>query len=294
MEIREVHKDLVGAVKRFLANREGFRDSNDWEGLFSYPWKLEGYPYGYAILDEEKLAAFIGTIFSERIADGEKRVFCNLTTLFVEEEYRRQGLGSLVLKPILTRENLFITALSSGDVTRKIFEKFGFKFLDQEQIAIPVVPEVTSLVGKGRKGISITFEKSEIQKHLNPEDLKIFDDHCKLACKHFLIREEKTAQYCYGIATTNPLGRFRLLKGQWLNLCYLSDPAVFVRNLRFIKKDLWMEGRFFLLRYDKRLLPAGLSLMELKKKKTRQFKSKQLISGTVDNLYSELVTFNKY
>ena len=33
MEVREVHKDLVGAVKRFLANREGFRDSNDWEGL---------------------------------------------------------------------------------------------------------------------------------------------------------------------------------------------------------------------------------------------------------------------
>jgi hypothetical protein len=292
MVIREVNEELVEPIKKFLANREGFH--GDWDGLFNYSWKIGGYPYGYAILDEEKVAAFIGTIFSERTAGGEKRVFCNLTTWFVEEKYRPQRLGLLVLKPVLTMDNLCITALSPADVTTEILEKFGFKYLDQEQIAVPVVPEMASLIGKGKRGISITFKKSEIQKHLNPEDRKIFEDHCKLACKHFLLREDRTAQYCYGIATTAPLGRFRLLKGQWLNLCYLSDPAVFTRNFRFIKMDLWMEGRFLLLRYDARLLPASLSRMELKKKKTRQFKSKHMISGTVDNLYSELVTFNKY
>jgi hypothetical protein len=292
MVIREVHEELVETIKKFLANREGF--DGDWDGLFNYSWKMGGYPYGYAILVGEKVAAFIGTIFSERLAAGEKTVFCNLTTWFVEEQYRPQRLGLLVLKPILTKDNLCITALSPADVTREILETFGFKFLDQEQIAVPIIPEMSSLVGRGRKAVSISFEKNEVQKHLSPEELRIFEDHSQLACKHFLIRELGTGQYCYGIATTTPLGRLRLLRGQWLNLCYLSDPAVFVRTFRFIKKDLWSAGRFFFLRYDARLLPARLSRMESRKKKARQFKSNQLIPGIIDNLYSELVTFNKY
>ena len=292
MVIREVNDEMVEPIKQFLANREGFL--GDWDGLFNYSWKMRDYPYGYAILVKEKVAAFIGTIFSERITGGKKTVFCNLTTWFVEEEYRPQRLGLLVLKPILTRENLCITALSPADVTKEILAKFGFKFLDQEQIAVPIIPEMSSFVGKGRKAVSLSFEKGEVQKYLNPQELKIFEDHSQLACKHFLIKEVETGKYCYGIATTTPIGKFRLLKGQWLNLCYLSDPAVFMKNFRFIKKELWKEGRFILMRYDARLLPAGLSRMESRKKKARQFKSKQTIPGTVDNLYSELVTFNKY
>jgi len=292
MEIREVNSEMVEPIKRFLANREGFH--GNWDGLFNYSWKSERYPYGYAILDQEKVVAFIGTIFSERINNGEKKVFCNLTTWYVEEEYRPQRLGLLVLKPVLTKENLLITALSPAEATRQILEKFGFKFLDQEQVAIPVLPSLASFAGKGRKGVSIIFEKSKIPQHLNTEDQRIFEDHSELGCKHFVITEEQNQQYCYGIATATPLGRFRGLKGQWLNLCYLSNPAMFMRAFRFIKKDLWVEGRFLFLRYDARLLPARLSRMELRKKKTRQFKSKNSISGTIDNLYSELVTFNKY
>ena len=292
MEIREVHEDLIGAVKGFLANREGFRDSNDWEGLFSYPWKLEGYPYGYAILDEGKIVAFIGTIFSERLIEGKTRICCNMTTWFVEEEYRPRMLARLILNPIFKMNDLLITALTPSDLSRGILERLGFKFLDQEQIAIPIAPGILSLVSNLKKPLVI-FNGNGIEQHLDQENRKIFKDHTMLACKHFLIKENDTGEYCYGIATTTPLSKFRLLKGQWLSLCYLSDPIVFVRNFRFLKRDLWAR-RFFLLRYDKRLLPGNLSKIFMRRKKARQYKWKEAIPPRVDNLYSELVTFNKY
>src|SRR5215472_7868085 len=97
MKIVEVHDEMIGAVKQFLANRDGFHDANGWEGLFNYPWKLKGHPYGYAILDEDRIVAFAGTIFSERLIGGQKRICCNASTWFVEEEYRPRMLAILVL-----------------------------------------------------------------------------------------------------------------------------------------------------------------------------------------------------
>ena len=292
MEIREVHDELIEPVRKFLASREGFR--GNWDGLFNYSWKMAGYPYGYAILDQDKVAAFVGTIFSERISDGERSVVCNLTTWYVEDAYRHQRLGLLVLKPILARENLFITSLTPGEATRRILEQLGFQLLEGEQIVVPILPEMTSFLRKRRTGVSISFDKAQIREHLNPPERRILEDHSNLACRQFLINEESTGRHCYGVATTTPLGRFQFLNAQWLNLCYLSDPPLFARNFRFIARDLWLEGRFVLLRYDARLLPSRVSRMESRKPKTRQFKSARSSSPTLDNLYSELVTFNKY
>ncbi|HET8924019.1 MAG TPA: hypothetical protein VFN26_13605 [Candidatus Acidoferrum sp.] len=294
MEIREVHEDMTASVKKFLANREGFRDANDWDGLFNYPWKLQGYPYGYAIMDQEKMIGFLGTIFSERLIAGTTRICCNTTSWFVEEEYRAQMLALRLFAPLLKMKDLLITNLSPTDGAKKICENMGYEYLDQEQIAIPVLPGIASIWGSGRKRLVVSFERNEIQSHLNQEERKIFEDHCKLACTHFLLRDLPTGEYCYGIATTTPLGRLRTLRGQWLSLCYLSNASMFARNFRFIKKDLWIAGRFVALRYDARFLPGKLSRLAVRKKKTRQYKSKEPISWTVDNIYSELVTFNKY
>ena len=294
MQLREVHEEMIPLIKAFLANREGFRDANGWEGLFNYSWKLQGYPYGYAILDQERVVGFLGTIFSERVLDGAKRICCNTTSWFVEEEYRAQMVALRLFAPILKMKDLFITNLSPTDRATEICDRMGYQRLDDEQIAVPVIPEIASLLRNGRRRLLVSFERSEIQRHLNPEERRILEDHCNLACKHFLIKELRTGEHCYGIATAMPLGRFRILKGQWLNLCYLSNSELFARNFSFIKNDLLREGRFFLVRYDSRLLSRKLSRMALRRKKMRQYKSKELPSQTIDNIYSELVTFNKY
>jgi hypothetical protein len=292
-ELREVHEDSATTIKGFLSNREGF--AGNWDALFSYPWKVKDRPYGYAVFDGDKAAAFIGTMFSERVlANGSKETFCNFTTWFVEEEYRPQRLGLMVLRPVLTMKNVCVTALSPADTTRDILKQFGFLFLDVDQITVPILPGIASLISPGRAGCVLSFEKAEIEKYLGSHEREIFEHHKGLACIHFVVAEKGTGRYCYGIATSTPLGKFRALGARYLNICYLSDSQVFAKNFPSIKWKLWLEGRFVFLRYDARFLPSGLSRFESRTKKARQFKSSTLAPSTIDNLYSELVTFNKY
>jgi len=282
---------MIGAVKAFLANRDGFQDANNWDGLFNYPWKPEGLPYGYAILNQEKMVGFLGTIFSERLVEGKKRICCNTTSWFVEEEFRTQMQALRLFGPILRMKGLLITNMSPTDRAAEICERLGYKHLDGDQVVVPVLP---TLAFWTRKRLLVSFDPNEIREHLNSEEKKILGDHSGLACKHFLIKECHTGQYCYGIATTTRLRRLGRLKGQWLNLCYTSDAEVFRKNYRFLWREFWRQGRFFLVRYDSRLLPGRLSRIAMRMKKIRQYKSNEPVHSTIDNIYSELVTFNKY
>lgn len=292
MEIREVHEDLISAVKNFLADREGFRDANGWQGLFNYTWKLSGYPYGYVITEGDCILAFVGTIFSQRIIDGETRLFCNMNTWFVQEEYRSQMLALTILKPLLKLNDAIITALTPADLTVTVLERLGFKLLDEAQIAIPITPPLVPSIRVSSRPL-LLFDGPAIESHLGAEDRKIYRDHSSLACTHFLIKEASSEEYCYGIATTSLMRKLSFLGGKWLNVCYVSDARVFAENFPSFTRQLW-KRKFLGLCYDARLLPCDLSKAAIKRKKKRQYKWMHGSAGRVDNLYSELVTFNKY
>jgi acetoacetyl-CoA synthetase len=292
MEIREVHEDMIDAVKNFLADREGFRDLNGWKGLFNYGWKLPAYPYGYVITEGEEIVAFVGTIFSQRLIDGRDRICCNMNTWYVLEEYRPRMLALRILKPIISMNDVLITALSPGDLTVTVLERLGFKLLDEEQIAIPVTPAIFPAFARSQRPL-VLFDDPRIEQYLSEEDRTIFKDHAILECKHFLIRERQTERYCYGIATTSPMRKLSFLRAEWLNICYLSNPDIFAEYFRFFRTHL-LRRRFFALCYDARLIPKSVSRIFLRKKKKRQYRWKKGALVKVDNLYSELVTFNKY
>jgi hypothetical protein len=291
MVIREVHEDMIQPTKEFLAQQQEFGFSQDWEGLFRYRWKRKEYPYGYAAMDGDKMVGFIGTIYSERVIQGKKVPYCNMSTWVVDANYRSRLLGLFILERIFKMKDVFITSLTPSDSSRDVSEKMGFKLLESDQITIPILPRL-SLALNGNRLIS--FDVHEIRKHLGEEDQAIYEDHRDLACTHFLIKEKDTGLYCYGIGTSSILRRLRFLGAKWFNLCYVSNVGVFVRNFPYLRNCLWKRGKFMLLRYDSRLIPNRISSLEIKSKRARQFKSKEFNSCHVDNLYSELVTFNKY
>ena len=292
MEIREVRENLVGAVKNFLADREGFRDANGWQGLFNYSWKMPEYPYGYVVTEGDQILAFVGTIFSERVVDGRPRLYCNMNTWYVLEEYRPRMLALTVLKPMLRLKDVLLTALTPADLTVTVLERLGFKLLDEEQIAIPIRPPVFPTLRSAKPPL-VLFGDPAIEPHLRAEHRKIYRDHASLGCTHFLIKEASSERYCYGVATTSLMRKLSFMGGKWLNVCYVSDANFFAENFRFFRKQLW-KRKFMGLCYDARLLPKDLSKLSVKKKKKRQYKWANGPAGPIDNLYSELVTFNKY
>ncbi len=281
----------MDAVRAFLTNRDEIFDPNNWDGLFNYSWKPAGMPYGYAIFNDEKIVGFLGTIFSERRMHGKTWTCCNTTCWFVEPEFRNQMQTLRLFAPILKMKGLLITNLTPSDGAIRICEQFGYKSLDQEQVVVPVLPLPAFAIGKRPL---VSFDPNEIKRYLTAEEEKIFRDHEGLKCKHFLIRERHSGEHCYGIATALPMRRLSFVKGQWLNICYLSNAEIFSRNYRHMRIKLWREGRFCLLRYDARLVPGQLSRIASRAKKIRQYKSSEPLPWTIDNLYSELMTFNKY
>jgi len=293
--VKEVHEDLVGPVKEFLARQEDFGLKQRWEPVFEYRWKLPEFPYGYAIVDGDTIAGFLGTLYSRRTVDGQSVVFCNMSSWIMGAEYRAMKIGSKLLAPILDAERLLITNLTPSAAHRKSYEKIGFQVLEEEQISIPIVPRLGSGTNGKKNGRWLaTFDKNKIRDILHTNDRKIFEDHEDLPCVHFLIRDAESGRYCYGLATTSKVHKLKFMGAKLLNVCHLSDPDFFARNLNLIKKYLWASGRFVFLRYDARLLKSRLSRFEFKNRGLRLYRSNGLAAPLVDNIYSELITFNKF
>jgi acetoacetyl-CoA synthetase len=293
--LKEVHEDLIAPVKEFLARQPDFGLSNHWEPVFEYPWKLAEFPYGYAILDDGKIAGFLGTMYSRRIVEGKNVIFCNMTSWIMDAEYRAMKIGNKLLDAILESEQLLITNLTPSGSHRKSYEKKGFQVLEQEQISIPIFPRFTTTINGAKNGDRlVTFDIEEIQTSLDESDRKILDDHKGLPCVHFLIRRRDSSGYCYGLATTSAVHKLNFIRAKLLNVCYLSDPALFVQSLNLVKKKFWALGRFVFLRYDSRLITRRLSRLEFKNQGLRLFRSNGIAAPHVDNIYSELITFNKF
>lgn len=295
MEVIPVQRDMVPQVTAFLSERPEFGHSRNWGPLFEYPWKLERFPYGYAIFDADRVGAFLGTIFAERNLHGRPVVCCNMTTWIVDDEFRKRlgpegrGLGRKLVAPILAHKNVVITNLTPTEPSAKSCEKLGFNKLEEKQIATPVLPWLF-----GGDLHQVIFDPVRIQEYLRAEDLMILSDHRSLPCTHFLIKDCSSSAYCYGIGTTSSLGKLPQFKAKWLNICYLSSPNVFASHFRAFKRALWRQDRILVVRYDSRLIPYRLSRFQRIDKQKRIFHSFEFSASQVDNLYSELLTYNKY
>jgi len=301
MIICEVHEDLAPRVHGFLCQREEFGRGTHWDPLFNYPWKSADYPYGYAIMDGDQVHGFLGTVYARRVIDGKSILSCNMTTWVVDESYRAslgkagKGLGRRLVEQALAHKDVVVTNFTPSVPSAKSCESMGFARLDSEQVEVPVFPGFRGWQGFGAsEKLVFSFKKSEISPRLSQKERKICDDHSHLPCKHFLIYSPKTAEYCYGIATSSPMRKLAMIGGKVLNLCYLSDSAFFVRHFWSFAGSLWKEDRIAVVRYDKRMISQTVSKMSRSAVVTRLFHTADLAGPQVDLLYSELVLYNKY
>lgn len=305
MEITAVTDEMVPQVKEFLSRRKEFGFRQDWDAIFGYTWKQKNFPYGYAIVHQGSILGFLGTMFCERVIGGTSLVYCNLSTWVVDDGHTgARSLAAALLGPALKTKNVLITCFTPNEKAQKSYEKIGFKRIDHQQIALPTF---SGSLGWRRKGSrEVTFDPDEIDGYLGEKDRRILRDHKNLTCTHLLVRDAVTAQYCYVIGTTSP---FRLRKlpfpssilrrvlSRWncFNLCYASDSEFLAENIDIVKRQLSKKRRCLALRYDSRLMPRRLSVLEHKAPSQRLcFSSACFQAADVDDLYSELVTQNIY
>ena len=292
LEIQEVTEDMVPLARKFLAGRPEFGYSDNWDPLFKYDWKLKQFPYGHVLVDNGNIRGFHGTIFSERTINGKNAIMCCLSTWVADINCPR-GSGRSLQAPLHEMKEVTLMAHTPNIRSTPACLKLGFDLLEQEQIAVPVLSHYFIGRFNRKHNLYITFDKEEIGNHLQANEGEILADHKNLECLHFLIEDRNTGHYCYGIATQSIIRKKYLPPLKSFNLCYLSDAELFADNINSISEQIHAL-RYDLIRYDSRLIRRRISLIEYRFPRIRVFKSNTFQNWELDNLYSELVTWNRY
>ena len=279
-----------------------------WKELFKEHWQNPENFIGYLLEEEQKVIGYLGLIFSERIIDGKKEKFCNLSSWITDPEYRKNETSLLPLLEALDLKDYTFTSFTATDRAKKIYNKLKFDVLDSR---IRLVFRGSRKIKDGEGKI---FFNDEIRDYLNSVDLKIYDDHKKFNCHHVLVLndDDNDNEYCYLILKTV---RYSLNKIEWpkvffyLNylmagifrysflsktiacgkIHYISNPELFYKQLQynkaFICNKLGVRGLIFDDRYfkNRKIKKAMYGCWN----KT-VFKSNSLRSYQIDSLYSEL------
>ena len=97
----------------------------DWYRLFQDHWSIDEFSPGIVLELEDEIVGYIGTIYSRQIVNGTPRLFCNLTTWIVREEFRSHSI--MMIFALVRRKDVVLTSFSSNNVTREVYKKLGFR-----------------------------------------------------------------------------------------------------------------------------------------------------------------------
>lgn len=251
-----------------------------WRSLFDYPWTCDTQTRGFVLLDDDKVAGFFGTIWSEREIAGRPERFCNLTSWITLPDYRNQSL--LLLKSVLALEHCTITCHSPAGNLYPLYRRFGFSDLETKLRIILPWPSWHSPAQW--LGYKLSSHPNEIAPHLDAANLRLLEAHRSPACGHLLIRAGTDS--CYLIFTRTKGKRFH-----FSHVHYVSNRELFARAIDRIKLHLLRVNRTPLIMIDARLV-AGLAIPHSREADLgvpHIFRSTTLAPEQIDNLFSELI-----
>jgi hypothetical protein len=295
--VREVQQDSAQRIKQFLASRKEFGYMTDWDPMFNYSWKLPDFPFGYAMFENGEIVGFLGTIFSQRSFHGQQLTECNIMAWVVDDDFRARlgdegkGVGRFLMDPVLNMRDVVIAATSPNPRSKVSCRRLGFTTWDEQQVVVPLFPGGFTLAQPDH--LLFEAEPESVAPHLEGADAQIFGDHRDLRCSHFLVKNRSAGRYSYFIGTVSLTRKRPVPNCRILNLCYVSDPAVFAAHFSSIRKNLWCNHRIAFLRYDSRFIASKLSAIEFRMPQLRLIRSSHNKFLDLDNLYSELVAYNK-
>jgi hypothetical protein len=248
--------------------------ADDWRALFTPHWDAPYDHFGYIIEENGEAVGFLGTIFSRRMINGQRRDFCNMSTWYVKEEYRSTGL--IMLFELLKLKDVTITNFTAYHVA-DLLHKAGFKDLSASiKVFLPAPAGLFS-------GVRVETNNARIETCLQGDLLTIHRDHAPLKCRQALL--EAGGGQCLLI--------FDVVKRKKLpvaRLHYLSDPGFFGRYVNRFVLPFCRKNKLFALFVPENLLkgaPARAHL-SIPQRQTQLYKSADLHAGDIDALYSEL------
>lgn len=236
LQVRPLGKADIEPVVRLVRAQE-FAHEHPPEvlrRLFEHPWAPDEPDAGFVLTAGEKIVGVIVGVYARRIIDEQPYGFCNISTWYVEPDYRRQSL--LLLRSLMAREEYTLTNFSSSPDVGRILEALHFQSLGRNRLFWRA--RLTSRLRFTRRD-EVLVSPQIIEEILDDEDRQIFHDHRPYSCGHYVLRAGD--QYCYLVTKRRPLkgGTFmpgwfpaRLRRRPYFvsDLLFISDPVLALRQ----------------------------------------------------------------
>ncbi|NRD20811.1 hypothetical protein HNV08_12210 [Winogradskyella eckloniae] len=232
MTVREATQLDFEGIYGLLArlNSTSFSKS-DWQKIVSVNFNAEHTHYGYVLEVENKILGFIGTIFTERIINGEMHRFCNFHSWIVDPSVKTGGMA-LLLKVLKLKDHV-VTNFTASEVPYKIFKSLKFREIEYKNYKLLPLQS-----HKSRSKIKIyNINDQNAGQLLGQEELKLYNDHKIFENTQFLYLKQDDL-YSFVICkkrsyVPNVFNKISILKSALKDILalseihYISHPEVF-------------------------------------------------------------------
>ena len=281
--IRTALPDDLGAIAEYLTGALGGAGGPArYRAFLEYTWLDRKPDLGVLIEDGGRIRGFIGAIYANRQIGGRDHVFCNLTSISVDESHRKQSLQ--LFGAILRRKDLTFTSFSASEEVRKILDFFKFVHCANERVVTTPLSGLASLPrALGPRRPRVVVEAAALDAALGPEERQIAQDHRRYRCGQFLLTAGD--RRCFTVTVRRGRGR-----AVFADVLYASDPALLMDCLAQVHATVFRFHRTILVGVDRRWVPAPPRLaFTYKKLRPIYMRSPDLSLERIDPLYTELV-----
>ena len=164
--------------------KQNYLDYNKIENFLKNNFNNK-FPFGYVIMNQfSEIVGFLGTMFSNRMEDEKKYLYCNFHTWIIDKTYRLNffAYSKIILDPIFNYNCTFFAKPVNPLV--KLLKKFGMEKLEMKY-RVTLLFNFSNFLKINKYRVEdnpLIFEK-----YLNKNDLKIYIDHKNLTCHKFVI-----------------------------------------------------------------------------------------------------------
>ena len=246
--IEEVTDNNKKIVNEFMESREKLEFT--FTGLddhFGCNWNYEKYPFGNIMrnTNDNSIVGFMSTTYSTRQINNKDFICCNLANFYIEKEFRIYAF--FLFLHILEKEKIIIYSHTPKNSIINIYKKLGFE-IQKMKYTVALGINIISIFSKDYKRFIVSNNEEEIQNILNDNDKRIYEDHKKYNCEHFIILDKKNIlKPCYFVAKKKKKYNVEIL-----DLLYISNikefnryaPEIFTKISFFFKK-FFIGQRYF-------------------------------------------------
>ncbi len=253
-----------------------------WAEAFRQDWGGDKPNNGFLIRDEAgRIVAGIGAIYAAYPVRGKMERFCNITSWMVLDAYRTQSMR--LAMAVVSQPGFHFTDLSPTAVVEQALKFLKFRPMNERRMVLFNLPAPQQRLS----GAKVATDPAQIERRLDPEALKVWQDHRSFPWLDFLAVGKG---HDWSLVVFK---RARLRALPSAEIVGFTGPETFLKHLPLLGCHFLLRG-MATTRVESRLLPGRPAWphTELAGYRHKVFKSDALTEADIQNLYSEYVALD--